>query len=221
MAPADAKPKATAHRVVLVELFTSQGCSSCPPANMALGELARDPNVIALTYAVGYWDYLGWKDTFSRPEFTTRQKDYARALGRSVYTPQMVIDGVGDASGLKNSELRSVLGAVKMVGGAKIEARRAKGKALITISGAAPASPSDVWLAQYRPGREIVSVKRGENAGSKIVHYNVVSAVTRLGDWNGGEQHFEAACAPACAVIVQEHHGGRIIAAQGATLSGV
>ncbi len=219
MAPADAKPKPE-QRVVLVELFTSQGCSSCPQANVALGELARDPNIIALTYAVGYWDYLGWKDTFARPEFTTRQKDYARALKRGVYTPQMVIDGAGDVSGLKNSELRTMLGAMKMVGGAKIEARRANGKAVITISGAPPAAASDVWIAQYRPGREIVSVKRGENAGSKILHYNVVTTLTRLGDWNGGEQRFESACAPACAIIVQERHGGRIIAAQGATLSG-
>jgi hypothetical protein len=206
---------------VLVELFTSQGCSSCPQANVALAGLARDPNIIALTYAVGYWDYLGWRDTFARPEFTMRQKDYARALGRGVYTPQMVIDGGGDVSGLKNSELRTMLGAVKMVGGARIDARRAKGKAVITISGARPPTPSDVWLVQYRPGPEIVSVKRGENAGSKILHYNVVTALTRLGDWDGGQKRFESACTPACAVIVQEGHGGRIIAAQGATLSGV
>ncbi|MEJ0022362.1 MAG: DUF1223 domain-containing protein [Alphaproteobacteria bacterium] len=223
MTPAGAERlKPAAHsRVVLVELFTSQGCSSCPQANVTLGELAREPNVLALTYAVGYWDYLGWKDTFARPEFTTRQKDYARAFRGGVYTPQMVIDGAGHVSGLKSQELRDLLDSLTMVGGARIEARNANGKASIKISGVAPPAASDVWIAQYRPGLEIVPVKRGENAGSKISHYNVVTSLTRVGDWRGGEQHFEGACTPACAIIVQEDRGGRIIAAQGATLSGV
>jgi hypothetical protein len=215
-----AKP-ASPQRVVVVELFTSQGCSSCPRANVVLGELARDPSIIALTYAVGYWDYLGWKDTFARPEFAARQKTYARAFKRGAYTPQMVIDGAGHVSGLKNRELQRMVGAATMVGGARIKARHANGVAQIKIYGPPPAAASEVWIAQYRPGREIVSVKRGENAGSKIVHHNVVTALTRLGEWTGGEERFESACAPACAVIVQEAHGGKIIAAQGATLSGV
>jgi hypothetical protein len=208
------------HRPILVELFTSQGCASCPQANVVLGELARNPDVLALTYAVGYWDYLGWKDTFARPEFASRQKDYARTFRRGLYTPQMVIDGAGHASGLKAQHLRDLLGAAKMVGGVKVDARSVSGKAQIVISGTPPAFASEVWIAQYRPGPVVVDVKRGENAGAKVAHYNVVTTLKRLGDWSGGEQHFESACAPACAVIVQEAHGGRVIAAQGATLSG-
>ncbi|MES1203022.1 MAG: DUF1223 domain-containing protein [Pseudomonadota bacterium] len=207
------------HRPILVELFTSQGCASCPQANVVLGELARNPDVIALTYAVGYWDYLGWKDTFARPEFASRQKNYARAFRRGLYTPQIVIDGAGHASGLKPQHLNDVMGAAKMVGGAKLDARSANGKAQIVISGPPPAFASEVWVAQYRPGPVVVDVKRGENAGAKVTHYNVVTALSRLGDWNGGEQHFDSACAPACTVIVQEARGGRVIAAQGATLS--
>ncbi|HWA21605.1 MAG TPA: DUF1223 domain-containing protein [Caulobacterales bacterium] len=208
------------HRPILVELFTSQGCASCPQANVVLGELARNPDVLALTYAVGYWDYLGWKDTFARPEFASRQKDYARIFRRGLYTPQMVIDGADHASGLKAQHLHDLLAAAKMVGGVKLDARSASGKAQIVISGTPPALASEVWIAQYRPGPVVVDVKRGENAGAKVAHYNVVTALKRLGDWSGGEQHFESACAPACAVIVQETRGGRVIAAQGATLSG-
>lgn len=212
--------KAASGKPALVELFTSQGCSSCPKANLALEEVARDPGVLALTYSVTYWDYRGWKDTFAQPEFTERQKIYSRRFSRVAYTPQMVVDGAVHTSGLKKAEVRRLVSENDMLGGARIDASLADGKVRISISGATPASASEVWLAQYRPGAVHVNVKRGENAGAKIPHFNVVTALTRLGDWKGGQAHFKTACAPACVVIVQEGGGGRVIAAQGVTLTG-
>jgi hypothetical protein len=201
---------------VLVELFTSQGCASCPKANAFLGKLGHEDSMIALTYAVGYWDYLGWKDQFARPEFADRQKAYAARFKKSVYTPQMVVDGVAHASGLKAAEVRSLIGANPIPRGAKIEARRRDGKLRISLTGPAPAEPADVWLAQYEPGPIYVEVKGGENAGARIPHYNLVKHIVRLGAWTGAPSHYAVDCAPACAVIVQEAEGGRVIAARNA-----
>ncbi len=218
--PARAEKAPMPQRPVLVELFTSQGCSSCPKANVVLGRLAREPNVIALTYAVGYWDYLGWRDTFAKPEFTKRQKHYSKAFGRGLYTPQMVVDGAGHSSGLKSKELRELIGAVSMLGGVKLEAAASGGKANISLGGPAPALPSEVWLVQFTPGPVTVEVKRGENAGAAVTHHNVVTQLTRIGDWAGGSQKFESPCALACVVVVQEKVSGRVLAAQGVGASG-
>lgn len=199
---------------VLIELFTSQGCASCPKANAFLGKLGHEDSMIALTYAVGYWDYLGWKDQFAKPEFADRQKAYAARFKKSVYTPQMVIDGAAHASGLKAGEVRTLIGANPMPGGAKIEAKRRDGKLRIGLFGAAPTAPADVWLAQYEPGPIYVEVKGGENAGTRIPHYNLVKQIVRLGAWTGAPAHYAVDCAPACAVIVQETEGGRVLAAR-------
>lgn len=201
------------HKPVLIELFTSQGCSSCPQANAFLGQLAKEPDTVALTYAVGYWDYLGWRDTFAKPDFAARQKRYAANFRRGVYTPQMVINGAAHTSGLRPSDVRDLTASTSMLGGARIDAQRGEGRAQVTIVGAPPAEPSEVWLAQYQPGPLYVSITRGENAGFRMPHYNVVTKLQRLGPWAGGAQRYEGACAPACAVIVQQINGDRVLAA--------
>ncbi|HVY02274.1 MAG TPA: DUF1223 domain-containing protein [Caulobacterales bacterium] len=202
---------------VLIELFTSQGCASCPKANAFLGKLGHEDAMITLTYAVGYWDYLGWKDQFAKPEFADRQKAYAARFRKSVYTPQMVVDGAAHTSGLKAAEVRALIGANPIPGGTKIDARRRDGALRITLYGPAPAAPADVWLAQYEPGPIYVEVKGGENAGARIPHYNLVKQIVRLGAWTGAPVHYAAECTPACAVIVQEEDGGRVIAARDLT----
>lgn len=215
---ADAAPKKP---LQLIELFTSQGCSSCPKANAFLGQLGQEPETIALTYAVSYWDYLGWRDTFARPEFTNRQKEYATRFMRGMYTPQMVVDGANHSSGLKAKEMRSMLEKTALAGGAKVSGRRAQDapeKAGFSIYGAAPANPTDIWVAQFKPGMSYVTVKDGENAGAKVSHYNVVTRMTKVGQFTGGDKanpkRIVADCSPACVLIVQDAGGGPVLAAK-------
>ena len=144
------------------ELFTSQGCSSCPPANAEIDKLSTKDDVLALSYGVTYWDYLGWKDTFARPEFTKRQRDYVRALGaRNAYTPQVVLNGASH-----NSRARK-LGAPGEIG-QDLAITETGGRLQATGSGKA-------ILLAYTPGRQDVPVKRGENGGRTVSVTNVVT----------------------------------------------
>ena len=178
----------------VVELFTSQGCSSCPPADLILGDLARDPSLVVLTMPVDYWDYIGWKDTLASPQCTARQKGFAAARGDGqVYTPQAVIDGVSHVVGAdraaieKNiSEDRSKKGALSIDVATKI----ADGKASVDV-GAGAAKAASVWLLEVEPSAT-VAVGRGENAGRTLTYTNVVRKMTRLGDYSGQAAHFEA-----------------------------
>ncbi|WP_379061745.1 DUF1223 domain-containing protein [Mesorhizobium sp. UC74_2] len=205
---------ATAQPLTVVELFTSQGCSSCPPANANLIKLKDRPDVLALSFAVTYWDYLGWKDTFGRAEYTERQVTYEPALGRSgPFTPQMVVNGRADTVGNKLSDVEALIARDKSPSGPILSL--ANGKAAIG-PGKAPAGGADVWLVQYRAGIVDVPVGRGENSGHTLPHANVVHALTRLGTWTG-----EAATLPlpkageglSTAVLVQAPQGGPILAA--------
>jgi hypothetical protein len=203
----EAKPPAP----MLIELFTSQGCSNCPKANALLGTLAKEHDVIALTYAVGYWDYLGWRDTFAKPEFTARQKSYAATLRQGgVYTPEMIVNGAGHASGSRAEKVRALMTSSTPPGAAHIAVEAG---AHITITGAKQEAPADVWLVEYNPGPVMVSVKAGENAGVNMPHYNLVTKLTRLGEWRGQSEKFDATCARDCVVIVQAAQGGPILAA--------
>ncbi len=178
----------------VVELFTSQGCSSCPPADRILGDLARDPSLVVITMPVDYWDYIGWKDTLASPQCTARQKGYAAARGDGqVYTPQAVIDGVSHVVGAdraaieKNiSEDRSAKGALSVDVATKI----ADGKASVDV-GAGAGKAASVWLLEVEPSAT-VAVGRGENAGRTLTYTNVVRKMTRLGDYSGQAAHFEA-----------------------------
>lgn len=203
-----------AHPVV-VELYQSQGCSSCPPAIANVNSLADRPDVLALTFAVTYWDQLGWKDTFAQPAFTARQWDYARAASRGqVATPQTVVNGRAVTNGGNRAALiQTIRRADRGASGPAIGA--AKGH--VTIDAGSTARPATVWLIRY-DGRTLnVPIRAGENGGRTLAHRNVVRSVERLGSWSGARATFAVPTSgnPAyhTAVLVQEGLGGSIIAA--------
>ena len=206
-------------RPVLVELFTSQGCSSCPQANEFLADLSRQPDVIALSFAVDYWDYLGWHDTFASPAFTARQYAYGKALKNPrVYTPQMIIDGQQALVGVRQSKVRSAVNKRAHRDNATVPKMQARlneqGKIVLDITGP-PAKGLTIWMAAYTPGTQHVLVKRGENAGRKLVQVNMVSALTRLGTWSGGQTRMVMPMPEdgGCAIFLQDEHQGPILAA--------
>lgn len=200
---------------VVVELFTSQGCSSCPPANEAVAALAQRPEVLALSFGVTYWDYLGWTDTFAHPAYTQRQKDYARFLGnKQVFTPQVVVNGrastVGNTPGLIAREIKRV---ERGVSGPAVSLRADA----VGVGPLANAPAADVWLVRYDPREVQVPVRRGENGGKTLPHRNVVKQLVKLGAWDGEARGYPlpAAAAPGLrtAVLVQDRRGGAILAA--------
>jgi hypothetical protein len=204
---------AGAQPLQVVELFTSQGCSSCPPADDAVAKISARPEIVALSFGVTYWDDLGWKDTFAKPAFTERQWDYARGFRRNqVATPQVVVNGRVDTIGGSVAEIDQALKRATLTGGPAVALSGRK----VTVSGAAPGRAADVWLVRYDPRVAQVPVKRGENGGKTLPIKNVVKALTRLGQWSGGEKSFEAPAAPAglsTAILVQAGPGGPILAA--------
>jgi hypothetical protein len=178
-APAVAAPA----RPVLVELFTSQGCSSCPPADVVLTRLAADRGVVAVSRPVTYWDGLGWKDSFARPENTARQRAYAaRFASDSVYTPQAVVGGTAQGLGANEALLRRLVKAQRP--DADVRIARAADAFTVTLSGRAGA-PSEVRLIGLRRSG-VADVKRGENGGRTLHYTNVVTAERVLARWSGG-----------------------------------
>jgi len=196
----------------VVELFTSQGCSSCPPANANLRAIADQPNVLALSFSVTYWDHLGWKDTFARPAFTERQFAYEPGLHRSgPFTPQVVVNGAADTVGNRLGDIERLVAAAHL-DGPTISLTGGK----LRIAAAPEPGDADVWLVRYDPRVIDVPVGRGENQGVTLPHKNVVRELTRLGNWSGNETVFAVPAAPAglaTAILVQRIHGGPIIAA--------
>ena len=168
--------------VVMVELFTSQGCSSCPPADANLGKLAERDDVIALSVHVDYWDYLGWRDTFAKREHTERQVAYRDAMGaRVIYTPQMVVQGQFDVPGYMPDQIEEAIGAAyRLPRNAKISIQRDQGmlKALVTSKG--EAADCTIWVASYNRAAS-VEIERGENAGEQITYHNIVDKLMRVG----------------------------------------
>ncbi len=168
--------------VVMLELFTSQGCTSCPPADENLGKLANRDDVIALSMHVDYWDYLGWRDTFAKREHTQRQVAYRDAMGaRVIYTPQMVVQGRFDVPGYRPDQIEEAIGtAYRLPRQANISIQRADGmlKAIVTSRGEMP--ECTIWVASYDRSAT-VEIGRGENAGRQITYYNVVDKLMRVG----------------------------------------
>jgi hypothetical protein len=208
--PAFAQP---APRLSVVELFTSQGCSSCPPANDNVAALSNRPDVLALSFGVTYWDQLGWKDTFASPAYTERQVAYAHALKHDApFTPQVVVDGKADVVGNVRPEIERLIAHEQITGPALTVASGG-----IDIgAGKAPAAAADVWLVRYDPRVVQVPVRAGENNGRTLPHKNVVKALVRLGGWNGQAVHFAlppAAPGLSTAVLVQTRGAGPILAA--------
>ena len=183
--PAHAEPRA------VVELFTSQGCSSCPPADKLLGELAKDPSVIALSMPIDYWDYLGWKDTLADARFSARQKAYSQMRGdRDVYTPQVVVNGSAHVIGSDRAGIESAIGATKKADGVmSVPVTMTLAGKQITVSVAASskgpaAMHGEVWIGSISKAVPI-SIGRGENRGRELTYYNVVRNLLKVGDWNG------------------------------------
>ena len=199
---------------VVLELFTSQGCSSCPPADLAVAGVADRPDVIALSFNVTYWNHLGWKDTFSRPEFTARQVAYVRALGHGApFTPEVVAGGRVDAVANSAARVDALIARGRTRPTTTVSA--ADGK-IGVAAGVAPRRGADVWLVRYDPRTIQVPVKAGENGGKTLPQRNVVRSLKRLGEWRGSAATFTAPSAEAglsSVVLVQAKDGGPILAA--------
>ena len=199
---------------VVVELFTSQGCNTCPPADALLAELAERPGIVALSLHVDYWDYIGWEDPYADAAYTRRQRAYQRRLdNRFIYTPQMVIDGVQDVVGSRRQEVERALDEAR----ARPKLAVVLTEAGITLpQGEVPEGGATVWLALLDERHE-TPVGAGENRGRTLVNAHVVRSLTQVAEWTG-----EALTLPldtpregryACAVLVQENGAGRILGA--------
>ncbi|SMX42228.1 DUF1223 domain-containing protein [Actibacterium lipolyticum] len=203
---------------VVVELFTSQGCSSCPPADEMLRKLVKRKDVIPLALHVDYWDYIGWKDKFADPAFTERQRSYARVAGkRSIYTPQMVIGGVEHVVGTRPMELAEYIqshsGKVSPV---TIALERQGSKVLVRAqSDKVFRRDLILQIVRYSP-EQSVSIKRGENAGRTISYVNIVTAWQPVARWDGKKPlavKVDASGSDPLVAILQEQGPGAILAA--------
>jgi len=202
--PAVSEPKA------VLELFTSQGCSSCPPADKVIGEYAERGDVLALSFNVDYWDYLGWKDTLANSDNSERQRAYANARGdRQVYTPQIVVNGVEHVVGSNRS---AVAAALKRDSGLPVSIELAENDDSITVMvdrNGTEIGRATLWLVIYE-NKVTVPIERGENTGKKVTYTNVVRKVRPIAMWSGGEMSVDLpksemtkANAKRCAVILQ------------------
>jgi hypothetical protein len=178
----------------VVELFTSQGCSSCPPADRYLAELAKDPGLVVLSWPVDYWDYIGWKDTFASPAFTARQKAYAAARrDEQIYTPQAVIDGVTHAVGNDRDVVQEAIERNGKTLSCVLTLVDRDEKIAIDVAPKGSASGSaTVWLLRVLRTAN-VAIGRGENKGRSVSYTNVVREAIPVGEWSGGAAHFDAA----------------------------
>ncbi len=178
----------------VVELFTSQGCSSCTPADRYLAELAKDPSLVVLSWPVDYWDYIGWKDTFASPIFTARQKGYAAAReSNQVYTPQAIIDGAVHAVGSDRDHVEEELANRAKALSASIAVSDRNGKLAIDITPKDNAKgPATLWLVRVLRSAN-VAIGRGENKGHSVTYTNVVREANAVAQWSGGAAHFDVA----------------------------
>lgn len=210
----------------VIELFTSQGCSSCPPADALLKHYAERTDVVALSLPVDYWDYLGWKDTLASPRNSQRQRAYAKSRGDgAVYTPQVVVNGVAHVVGSRAGEIEAAIAKTdRAFQDHQVPVRFwREGSALVIQTGEAPpgmpAKEAIVWLAVVQKTVD-VPVKRGENSGRTLTFYNVARELTPVGTWNGKPIMIRLALAAlmrpdteACAVLLQQGEAGPIIGA--------
>ncbi len=210
-APASAQPS---ERPIVIELFTSQGCSSCPPADALLQRLDREPGIIAISRPVTYWDRLGWKDTLALPANTALQRAYAarKLPGAGVYTPGAIVQGRYGAVGSNERKLRALIASAR---------KAADGPALTVTSGqlkvASGTGRGTLQLLKLRPAAD-VAIGTGENGGRRIRYTNVLTSVTTLGEWRGAELTLslprDARSAGAAAVILRDGAEGPILAAR-------
>ncbi len=216
-----ATPAAAAEKLTVVELFTSQGCSSCPPADKFLGELAERDDVLALSFHVDYWDYIGWKDPYASPRHTQRQQEYRSKLGlRYVYTPQTVIQGVEQEVGSDRSAILKAIDKVKSLPTVPVTVTDAGGgTVVVSIPARDKAEAADIVMVVFDRKHE-TPIKRGENEGRTLKNFNVVRAMRQLGTWKGEAVEIEARLSDmeytggdVCAVLLQSRDTGRILGA--------
>lgn len=212
---AASEPPTRAQGLIVVELFTSQGCSSCPPANEAVAKLADTrPDVLALTYGVEVWDHLGWADTNARSPYSQRQVDYNRSFGKQgVYTPQVVVGGEGDIPGSRPGQIESLIakaGPVPATPAVDLSADA------VTV-GLGPAANANVLLIRYDPRAQQVPIRRGENGGRTLLHKNVVRELVLVGQWRGASARYALPAAKTTglktAVLIQDQRSGRLLGA--------
>ena len=222
---AQAEPRA------VIELFTSQGCSSCPPADQLLGELTSDASLIVVSVPVDYWDYLGWKDTLADPHNTARQKAYAHARGDGqVYTPQVVVNGTLHALGSDKAAIELAIAASRKNGAMSLlpTLTVGEGRLNVTVPDLVDArAGGEVWLVGVVKAATI-AIARGENKGRTITYHNVARRWIKLGDWTGKAnswsipvQTFKAANVDEAAVLVQGGTVEKPKAILGATLAAI
>lgn len=171
----------------VVELFTSQGCSSCPPADKILGELAKDSSIVAMTLPVDYWDYLGWKDTLANPRYSARQRAYARQRGdREIATPQVVVNGVANVVGSDKAAIERAISETRgKTMQVPVTVSSSGDKLIVSIpDGSGDQAKGEVWLCAMAKTMP-VSIGRGENNGRSITYYNVSRRWVKVGDWTG------------------------------------
>ena len=200
---------------VVVELFTAQGCSSCAKANAFVARLADRPGVIALTWSVDYWDYLGWKDTFAQPPFADRQRAYDKRFGlRDVYTPQVVVDGAAQTSGDK-AAVEALIRQARRAPHERPDMEMRQDGQVAVGTGRRPRGGAEVWLIRFDPREQDVEVKEGDNRGATIPHRDGVRQVTRLGPWSGRPVTFKLPPATeeglVTLILVQGDRGGRVL----------
>jgi hypothetical protein len=205
--------------LTVVELFTSQGCSSCPPADALLGDLAKRDDVLALSFNVDYWDYIGWKDPFASAANTARQHAYASALGLSyVYTPQMVINGVAQEVGSRRDSVLDLIAHTPPADTVAVAAWRDDDALRITLPATEmpDGAEASILVVEF-DGKHKTHVRRGENSGRTLFNFNVVRELRTLRKWDGREVKLslplEDLKGDACAVLVQMGNAGPIIGA--------
>ena len=172
---------------VVVELYTSQGCSSCPPADDFMLQLSQDPDVIALALHVDYWDYIGWQDTFADPAFTQRQKSYAKAVGsRMIYTPQMIIGGLDRIEGNDPLQVADAIRRHQTVVSPVTLSVTRQGDRLVIRAVANPplTKPAQVQVVRYTPEARVL-IERGENQGREVTYTNIVTDWQSVAEWPG------------------------------------
>lgn len=207
--------------LTVVELFTSQGCSSCPPADSFIGKLSKRDDILALSYHVDYWDYIGWKDPFARPQNTQRQRRYSGLMKLSyIYTPQTVIQGTEQAVGSDYSDINKKIAKARRENAVPVTIEQKSGVDIqISIAALETQGPAEIYLIGFDNSHS-TSIRHGENTGLKLVNYNVVRSMRQIGTWTG-----KAVTIPAnilnfanykpdnCAVIVQSKRTGKILGA--------
>lgn len=209
--PAAARPP------VVVELFTSQGCEGCAEANAYAASLAEREDVLALTFSVDYLDYLGWRDTFAKPEFADRQMAYVKRFTvRAAYAPQVVIDGRSQAAATQPDKIEKLLSDAGRAPRNPPDMMFREDGRLLIGSGPAPKGGAEVWMVRYDPHAQEVEVTKGENRGKIIAYRNVVQELVRLGAWSGKPKAYRLPPPGAegleTAILVQQAGGGRVLA---------